>query len=132
MIWKKLYLAKISGERFEICDAINFLINTVSEGLKKDINYLTFYPFIEDERYIFCTQKNTLLNGVVDVTIISTGLLAQLFDSIGIVEYKSLSNDLSDAIFILQAQTELDKNLSKEVKNVFLSLKSIEMALIYI
>ena len=78
----------------------------------------TFSKFIEDKDFLFSANTNYTQNGVVDVKLQTNGLLAQIFELCGVVNYNNLSENIKDTIFDLHSNLSrgIDKNGEKITK----------------
>jgi hypothetical protein len=125
-ISKKLSEARHSGNPEQIKEALLFLAGSLTQLLeKKDATYDLFAPFSFDKDMLF--KKDTGDFSGVGVRTMTKGLVSQLLDMIGIVEYEKISEDVSDSIFGVMAdlsrnapsdKTEKDKKELKEALEV--------------
>ncbi len=111
IISKKFSEAQKTREPQQIKEAIIFLADYLTSLLeKKDATYDLFSPFSFDKDMLFKTDTGDFSG--VGVRTITKGTVARLLDSIGVVEYEKISDDVGDAVSSVMA--DLSRNAPQE------------------
>ena len=88
------------------------LVETASSC--KDI----FPLIVTDDRLLFESQYNDKHEDCIDVSVFTNGLLAQILEQAGILNFNSVSKQLQSKLIDLQSNLEKEIPLSNEIKNL--------------
>lgn len=97
--------ARKSGQDDSVKSSLVFFSDILEADLKKIAQKpLIFSDFIYDQGMIFKTIDSKTDSVGVDVEVHTNGLLAQMLESIGVVDYQKIADGLKNAIESLHAQ----------------------------
>ncbi len=99
-ILTKLEDAKYSCDESKIKMALLLLCDSIENIVKSDSisKHTALFPFVLDEEMLFKTHRNILSKTGPDITLESTGLIAQMLDMINVIKYEELSDSLYGSI----------------------------------
>ena len=97
-ILHKLNDAKYSCDTHKIKTSLLLLCDSIEKIIESDSGYTSFFPFVLDREMLFKTHRDILSKTGPDITVESTGLIAQMLDMINIRKYEELSYSLYSSI----------------------------------
>jgi len=108
-IFTKLSQAKKNGQRYAIKHALLFFITEIEAVLElpheTQKKTLPFSEFIEDPKFIFGVENQSVFNEEVpDINISTEGLIAELFARCDIPNSKHTAKNLRNALFALHSK----------------------------
>lgn len=102
-IYNILARSRMSGDKEEIKRALIVSIEEIRQSLRGKLSYQTFSNFIHDPHLLLGGELEISYEKVVDSSIKTSGMIAQLLEILGVSSYTSLSNKLKESIFNLHA-----------------------------
>ncbi len=131
-IVKKLSEGKESGNPEQIKESIVFLSDALIHKLEKEeLTYEEFSLFtFADKNQIFRVNKKIVSDVGVIVQVTSIGMVAQMFDMIGVVKYEKISDNVHNALWNLTSSISLNspEYREKDKKDLMEALEVLQLA----
>lgn len=116
-IINNILAARRSGKREDLKIALQFLAQEMLDSLDENMGLRTYALFINDKSMLFPTNTKTSLENEPDKQIISTGLLDQTIEMMGIAEHEQLSKNIADSAFTLYSIISSNSGNINKAKN---------------
>lgn len=98
-----LKTAKQTRNQKQIRDSLAGMVAMIEAAVQEPVDHTTFAKFVIDDHFLFSGQEHSILDEVVDATVETNGLVAQLLDIYGVTSYQDIANRIQVAILSLHA-----------------------------